>query len=123
MEETDEQSENRHEILEDLKEKEAVSKAAHLQPWQFKPGQSGNPKGRHPGKSLKEYAKEMLANMTEEERLDFMKGLSKDIIWKMAEGNPDTKSDITTKGEALKTDIDLDALADKMAGKLKEEKI
>lgn len=71
-------------------------KGEWLAPWQFKPGQSGNPSGRKPGKSLKEYAKEMLATMTEEERNEFMKGLSKDIIWKMAEGNP--KNDFDLKG-------------------------
>jgi len=58
-------------------------------PWLFKKGQSGNPSGRAKGsKSLKEYAKEMLAKMTEDERQEYLKGLSKDVIWKMAEGNP-----------------------------------
>lgn len=59
---------------------------AHLAPYQFKKGQSGNPEGRKPGKSLKEYAKEMLASMTEEERQEYMEGIDKRIIWEMAEG-------------------------------------
>lgn len=61
-------------------------------PWLFKKGQApgpGRPKGV--GKSLKEYAREYLANMTEQERLDYLDGLPKDTIWKMAEGNPDNK--------------------------------
>lgn len=57
-------------------------------PWQFKPGWKGGP-GRPPGKSLKEYSREFLAAMTEDERAEFMAGLDKIDIWKMAEGNPD----------------------------------
>ena len=57
-----------------------------LRPFQFKPGQSGNPNGRKGGESLKEYAKRMLAAMTDEERQEYLKGLPKDKIWEMAEG-------------------------------------
>jgi hypothetical protein len=59
-------------------------------PWLFKKGNPGGP-GRPVGKSLKEYSREYLACMTEEERQDFMDGISKETIWKMAEGNPDNK--------------------------------
>ena len=75
-----------------MEEKEEVKpkySAAHLAPYQFKPGVSGNPKGRTPGKSLKEYSREFLAKMTDDERLKFMEGLPKIDIWKMAEGNPE----------------------------------
>lgn len=61
-------------------------KAPQLAPYQFKPGQSGNPKGRPKGKSLKEYSRDLLAAMTEEERQEFLKGIPKDKIWEMAEG-------------------------------------
>ena len=61
----------------------------HLAPYQFKPGQSGNPAGKAKGTvSLKEYAKKYLAEMTDEEKEEFMAGLNKDTVWKMAEGNP-----------------------------------
>jgi hypothetical protein len=76
-------------------------KADHLAPWQFKKGQSGNPSGRKGGKSLKEYAKEMIANMTDEERQEYLQGISKRIIWEMAEGKAESKTDITSGGEAI----------------------
>lgn len=77
-------------------------KAAHLAPWQFKKGQSGNPSGRKVGKSLKEYAKEMLGSMDAEERQEFLHGLPKETIWKLAEGNPANNVDLTSSGKELK---------------------
>lgn len=37
---------------------------------------------------MKTYAKNYLKNLSDKEKLEFLKGLPKDIIWKMAEGNP-----------------------------------
>jgi hypothetical protein len=57
-------------------------------PWLFQPGNKfgkGRPKGSF---SLKTFAKKYLEEMNDTEKLKFMEGLPKDIIWKMAEGNP-----------------------------------
>lgn len=66
-----------------------------LLPHVYKKGQSGNPGGR-PKNTLKEYTKQKIANMTEEEREEFLNGIDKKIVWEMAEGKP-------------KQDVDIDA--------------
>ena len=78
-------------------DKRKNNSTTHLQPFQWKQGQSGNPKGRTPGKSMKDYARDVLMKMTQEEREDFLKGLPKDIIWRMAEGNPAQDSETKVK--------------------------
>ncbi len=70
-------------------------------PWLWKKGQSGNLAGRPKGKTMKEWAKDYLSRMTDEERDEFMHGIPKDIIWKMCEGNPDTKTDVTSAGKPI----------------------
>ena len=70
-----------------------------LQPYQFKKGQSGNIAGRPKGITLKEYCRDFLAKQTDEERAEFLAGLNKETIWKMAEGNP--AQDLTSGGEKI----------------------
>ena len=65
--------------------------------FQFKPGQSGNKKGRPNGKTLKEFARDYLSKMTEKERVEYLNGLDPELIWKMAEGNPPQKVDGESK--------------------------
>lgn len=60
----------------------------NILPYMWKKGQSGNPAGRPKGKTMKEYAKELLECQTEEERQAFLEGIPKIDIWRMADGNP-----------------------------------
>ena len=69
------------------------SDAKQLKPYQWKPGQSGNPGGRPKGKSLKRWTQEQLARMTDEERVKFLRHIDPNLTWRMAEGNPHQTSD------------------------------
>lgn len=66
-------------------------------PWLFKKGdprinREGRPKGSI---SLKTYAKQYLQGLSDEEKIEFMEGLPKEVIWKMAEGNPTSDDTVT----------------------------
>jgi hypothetical protein len=49
---------------------------------------------------LKTFAKEFLENMSDEEKVEFLKGLNPELVWRMAEGNPpqDLKADVQGGG-------------------------
>lgn len=69
----------------------------------FMPGKSGNPAGRPPGQSLKEFARQYLADLSPEAKEAWIADLPPEIVWRMAEGNP--AQDVTSKGERLPAPI------------------
>lgn len=76
-------------------------KISRIAPYMWKKGQSGNIMGRPKGKTMKDYAREYLERMTDEERDEWLEGLGKDIIWQMAEGKPRQDTDITSQGQKI----------------------
>lgn len=63
-----------------------------LRPYLWKKGQSANPAGRPKGKSLKTFAREYLESLPDDEKIEYLASLPTEIVWKMAEGNPDTNA-------------------------------
>lgn len=89
-----------------------VKQLAGLKP--YKKGESGNLQGRPKGKTMKEFAREFLMAMSDEKKLKFLNSLSKDVVWKMAEGNPESSTEISGKdGQPIQvTLVDLIKKAD-----------
>lgn len=60
----------------------------------YKKGQSGNPAGR-PRDVLKHFQREEFEKMTNTQKKAFLKKVAPLDRWKMTEGNPDSKNEIT----------------------------
>lgn len=78
-----------------------INKPLRDEKGQLLPGNTANPNGRPKGKTLKEFARDLLMTMNEEEKVEYLKTLPKDIVWKMAEGNPHQTSESEVKGEQM----------------------
>ena len=83
-----------------------------LQPYLWKKGQSGNPAGRPPGKTLKEFARDYLMSLPDDEKVEYLASLPTDIVWKMAEGNPSNNTDITSGGAPIEAIIGMRVMKD-----------
>jgi len=84
-----------------MEKEESDNQISNNKPWLWKKGQSGNIMGRPKGKTMKEYAREYLERMTNEERDAWLEGIDKHKIWEMGEGRPKQDTDITSKGEQI----------------------
>lgn len=74
-----------------------------LIPYLWKKGVSANPLGRPKGKTLKTFAREYLESIPDDEKLAYLASIDPRIVWEMAEGKAEAKTDITSKGELIKT--------------------
>lgn len=70
------------------------------------PGNTANPNGRPKGKTLKEYQADQFRTMTDEEKAEWLKDVSKDTRWKMSEGMP--KQDVQVDADITSKVISLD---------------
>lgn len=80
--------------LEDL-EKQVKIKPLRDHLGRLLPGQTANPNGRPIGKSLKIYEREKFIKMTDEEKEQFLKTISPELRYRMAEGNPKEEKEIS----------------------------
>lgn len=54
----------------------------------FGAGNNANPNGRPKGQTLKEFARQYLMSLSDEDKLEYLGKLPPEIVWRMSEGNP-----------------------------------
>ena len=90
-----------------------------------KGGFSDHPELRNNGgrikNPLKEFQRKEFENMSDIEKREYLKEVDKYKRWTMAEGNPDTQTDITSNGESIVVDAKALAIAKKYEEELKKE--
>jgi hypothetical protein len=69
----------------------------------FKSGHPPTSEGRPKGKTLKEFAREYLMGLPDDEKVEYLASLPPDIVWKMAEGNPKQDTDVSAVIEDKRT--------------------
>lgn len=95
------------EIAQEMQENSYEKVPKQLRKYVFKVGQIANPGGRPKGaKSMKQYAKEYLESMPEEDRAEFLNSVDHKTIWEMSEGK--AKQDLDLKGEITSKIVKLD---------------
>lgn len=66
----------------------------------LKKGFSGNPSGR-PRDTMKDFLRRKLIDMTDEEKENFLKKISHEELFRMAEGHPHQTTDVTSGGKPI----------------------
>lgn len=95
------------ELAQEMPENSYSKVPPQLRKYVFKPGQIANPGGRPKGaKSMKQYAKEYLEAMPEEERAEFLNSVDHKTIWEMSEGK--AKQDLEHSGEVVAKIVSID---------------